>query len=77
MTFSDAVKFITTEINKDSNMQLAYIANIAYEFESEYLQYCKENNYRPLTRADVHTISISAGKRFLEMWLLNADKEDK
>lgn len=75
MTFSDAVKFITTEINKDSSMQLCYIANIAYEFESEYNQYCKENNYRPLNRADVHTISKRAAKRFMYMWLLNADKE--
>lgn len=70
MVYNDAIKIVTTEINKDSNMQLCYIANIAYAFENEFRLYCKEHRKRHLTKADVHTIATAAAEHYLEMWLM-------
>ena len=76
MKFNKAVKIVTTEINKDSSRQLCYIQNIAYSFQTEYGRYCEDNKKAQLlTRKDIHTISTRAAKHFLDMWLLNADKE--
>ncbi len=77
MNFSDAVKYITSEINKDSLMRLVYISNISYSYQSEFERYCMENKKtHQLSRADIHAISNKAAKHFLDMWLLNADKEE-
>ncbi|MDP2682088.1 MAG: hypothetical protein Q8P28_04660 [Deltaproteobacteria bacterium] len=76
MTFQEAVKYITTEINKDSNMQLVYISNIAYSVQGEFERYCMEHKKtHQLSREDVYTISKKAAKHYLYSWLLNTDKE--
>ncbi len=75
MTFSEAVKVVTTGINKDSDKQLVYIANMAYEFETEYWRYFRENKIVQMSRADIHQIAKRASRNFINMWLLNADKE--
>ena len=76
MNFSDAIKYITREISKDSNLQFVYRANIAFAFTEEYRRYCDDNHkYDSLSREDIYIISKRAAKHFLDMWLLNADKE--
>jgi len=75
MVFGDAVRFITTEISKDRDKHLCYVANIACAFQDEYYRYCKEHKKYDLAREDIYKIATKAAEHFLDMWLLNADKE--
>ena len=67
LNLSDAMKTITTELKKDTELRKSWSANIAMAFIDNEHWYKQKTEKKTLNSQDKHTIANNAAEYFLEL----------